>query len=70
MSVEFSYGDGFAGRSYHLNVNKDCYDLLGVTLGSKEDERAAREEAKKILTSLGHDPSIMDTIKCKWDGTL
>lgn len=62
------YGDGFAGRSYCLQIN-DKYYPLTAGLGSEEKEAEAKQKAGDILKSLNIEFDL-GGVNFKWDGTL
>lgn len=67
-SIELTYGDGFSGRAYYLNVDSKAYDIHH-SLGSDKDENIAKEKAAEILKSLGIEADLSEK-NFKWNGAL
>lgn len=66
--VDLSYGDGFAGRHYTMQVFGSSYKLMdGV--GSEEEEQQARVKATNLLKRFGFEGDL-SSVRFKWDGLM
>jgi hypothetical protein len=69
MKIKLTYGDGFTGRNYFLEIDKEYFNLIGTTLGGSDEENNARNKAKEILKEKGINFDI-DNIPFQWDGCM
>lgn len=72
MEFELTYGDGWAGRDYFLQLDGKFHKLNeNTTLGGPEDEKLARENAISILSrEAPHFIQEAKVAKFRWDGTM
>lgn len=68
--IKLTYGDGFTGRQYNIEINGGWVNLLSNTVGGYRDEQIAKEIARNILIQkFGNDCGI-DQMEFEWDGTM